>query len=458
MARAVVVLSYIALAAVADAALHARHPCDHCTRRSAAVGAAAAAAVALAVPSATARAAPQPVVVTDRNGAEVTETMWLSESSQQERAGLVLGLDGEPYFLLTEPKSSTADGEGDAAQGRALLPYALKAECTHLGCLVQPDAGGLGALAFACPCHGSRYDAMGSVTRGPAPRALGIAKVEARASDGKLVMSPWEGADPRSAPALASGAATTPPPPLLALGPTRARAATLRSPHAVASAASSASSAASSPSGKVSLSVDLGADGEPAGVSRLIFTPRLPRSEFLELNLRVPLGMVIEETEAGDIVVEGTLPGYGANGQVEPGDLVRALTAYRQVVSGAPMWQQVISYTPVGEIKTKRLIFRTEGATYADVRDAIASHRQEEGGNGMVTLVVERARDEGTPPTQPRDAEPIGLEPLGDVIKRDLQKKAVKDELTEAVERPSASERAKRLLDLGFDVNEDDLT
>ena len=76
----------------------------------------------------------------------------------------------------------------------------------------------------------------------------------------------------------------------------------------------------------------------------------------------------------------------------------------------------------------------------------------------MVTLVVERARDEGTPPTQPRDAEPIGLEPLGDVIKRDLQKKAIKDELTEAVERPSASERAKRLLDLGFDVNEDDLT
>ena len=44
------------------------------------------------------------------------------------------------------------------------------------------------------------------------------------------------------------------------------------------------------------------------------------------------------------------------------------------------------------------------------------------------------------------------------MIKRDLQKKAIKDELTEAVERPSASERAKRLLDLGFDVNEDDLT
>ena len=114
----------------------------------------------------------------------------------------------------------------------------------------------------------------------------------------------------------------------------------------------------------------------------------------------------------------------------------------------------------MGEIRTKRLIFRTEGATYADVRDAISSHRVEEGGNGIVTLVVERALNASAvvaaPPDEAEDA-PLGLEPLADVIKRDLQKKAVKDEITEAVERPSARERAQRLMDLGFDVDEDSL-
>lgn len=44
---------------------------------------------------------------------------------------------------------------------------ALSLVCTHLGCTVGQVAGG-----FACPCHGSRYDAQGSVTRGPASRPL----------------------------------------------------------------------------------------------------------------------------------------------------------------------------------------------------------------------------------------------------------------------------------------------
>ena len=78
---------------------------------------------------------------------------------------LVLGLEGEPYFLLTRPSELTrpsaeeltrTSAEAEAAQApadanpdanpdpnpnpnrRELLPYALRAECTHLGCLVQP--------------------------------------------------------------------------------------------------------------------------------------------------------------------------------------------------------------------------------------------------------------------------------------------------------------------------------
>ena len=77
--------------------------------------------------------------------------------------------------------------------------------------------------------------------------------------------------------------------------------------------------------------------------------------------------------------------------------LVRAVTAYAQVAGSAPMWQQVTSGTPLGDVSLKRLLFRTDDATYIDVRNAIASHRGSEGGNDMVTLVLERAVESGTP-------------------------------------------------------------
>lgn len=88
---------------------------------------------------------------------------------------------------------------------------------------------------------------------------------------------------------------------------------------------------------KVAVTVDLGPTGEPKGAQRLTFKPLLPRSVFVQLELRVPLGLVIEETEAGTIVVTGALPGYASAGQVEVGDQLRALTAYREVIGGAPM-------------------------------------------------------------------------------------------------------------------------
>ena len=45
--------------------------------------------------------------------------------------------------------------------------FAVSMICTHLGCVVRQNPGG-----FECPCHGSQFGADGSVTRGPAPRAL----------------------------------------------------------------------------------------------------------------------------------------------------------------------------------------------------------------------------------------------------------------------------------------------
>tara|TARA_B110001452_G_scaffold266852_1_gene274842 strand:- start:917 stop:1438 length:522 start_codon:yes stop_codon:yes gene_type:complete len=158
-----------------------------CSRRCAL---AAGASVALpAAPALSKRPPPKPVEVTDRSGALVTEAAWLKEAPPEP--DLVLGLDGEPYFLLI-----TGGGGGGGGEERSLAPFALRAECTHLGCLVQPEFGDSGG--FACPCHGSKYALDGSVRKGPAPRSLGLARVSAREGDGVLMMSPWEDADFRA--------------------------------------------------------------------------------------------------------------------------------------------------------------------------------------------------------------------------------------------------------------------
>jgi cytochrome b6-f complex iron-sulfur subunit len=50
---------------------------------------------------------------------------------------------------------------------------ALSLVCPHLGCTVDPVPDG-----FACPCHGSRFDANGAVRVGPASQPMRALKVE----------------------------------------------------------------------------------------------------------------------------------------------------------------------------------------------------------------------------------------------------------------------------------------
>ena len=76
---------------------------------------------------------------------------------------------------------SLAAGEPFVPPGRSVALFrdadganAISTICTHLGCVVKASAG-----EFECPCHGSRFSADGSGTKGPAPQALPWLKVTA---------------------------------------------------------------------------------------------------------------------------------------------------------------------------------------------------------------------------------------------------------------------------------------
>lgn len=68
---------------------------------------------------------------------------------------------------------------------------ALSLICTHLGCITSREPGG----DFVCPCHGSRFDGEGHVTKGPAPSRLRYLEVS-RAPSGDLMVDRDRPVDP----------------------------------------------------------------------------------------------------------------------------------------------------------------------------------------------------------------------------------------------------------------------
>jgi len=84
-------------------------------------------------------------------------------------------------YLVPAPDELSEQFEGQNVATDGLM--ALYMRCVHLGCRVPWCAPSQG---FECPCHGSRYNAVGEYFGGPAPRNLDRFVVENRG--GNLVI------------------------------------------------------------------------------------------------------------------------------------------------------------------------------------------------------------------------------------------------------------------------------
>lgn len=70
-------------------------------------------------------------------------------------------------YVVPAPPELSAQFEGENVAAGGLM--ALYQRCVHLGCRVPWCATSIG---FECPCHGSKYNAVGEYFAGPAPRNL----------------------------------------------------------------------------------------------------------------------------------------------------------------------------------------------------------------------------------------------------------------------------------------------
>ena len=78
-------------------------------------------------------------------------------------------------YVVPAPAALSEQFAGRGVEAAGLM--AVFQRCVHLGCRVPWCAPSQG---FECPCHGSKYDAIGEYFAGPAPRNLDVFAVEVK--------------------------------------------------------------------------------------------------------------------------------------------------------------------------------------------------------------------------------------------------------------------------------------
>ena len=121
------------------------------------------------------------------------------------------------------------------------------------------------------------------------------------------------------------------------------------------------------------------------------FPPRIAggKSIITAVQASLPLGILLGEHEEipGAIIVDEVVEGSNGNtAGVKDGDLLRACSAC-QMTMETPTWQLLAG--GVGQPKTKRFMYATDGRPFEEVMDAVASNRMDPDGRD-VWLVLER--------------------------------------------------------------------
>lgn len=101
----------------------------------------------------------------DINAGPVTDLV--SQLSTSDGGILPLFVPEARAYIVPSPTSLSEEFEGKNVEVGGMM--ALFQRCVHLGCRVPwcgPSQG------FECPCHGSKYNAIGEYFAGPAPRNL----------------------------------------------------------------------------------------------------------------------------------------------------------------------------------------------------------------------------------------------------------------------------------------------
>ncbi len=95
--------------------------------------------------------------------------------------------EARAFVILIDPgRQGFVPGSDTTGDGTALNVRSLYQRCPHLGCKPNPC---LKNFWLECPCHGSRYDRLGTKVKelGPAPRSMDRFS-ETVESDGTLVL------------------------------------------------------------------------------------------------------------------------------------------------------------------------------------------------------------------------------------------------------------------------------
>ena len=98
------------------------------------------------------------------------------------------------YIQLLDPNLGFEDGDSNDGSGATTNVRTLYQRCPHLGC--KPNFCTKNYW-FECPCHGSRYDRLGTKVEklGPAPRSLDrfahtVANGQLTVNTGRIILGP----------------------------------------------------------------------------------------------------------------------------------------------------------------------------------------------------------------------------------------------------------------------------